>query len=93
MANLHIIVKLMTQSGEESLAQMTDEEFDDEVWWEQWQLYSHKPVLVTLWVFSLYLIIASIIKMGYHRSQFLTSTVPESCLLITIGIGFGTVLK
>jgi len=38
----------------------------------------HKNLLRSLWMFSLFFLVASLIKVGYHYSLFLTTTVPES---------------
>jgi hypothetical protein len=38
----------------------------------------NKDLLRTLWMFGLFFVIASLIKIGYHQSPFLTTTIPES---------------
>ena len=47
----------------------------------------------TLCMFCVYIILASLIKVGYHQSSFLTNNIPESCVLIMTGLGFGTFFK
>ncbi|KAH3834056.1 Na(+)/H(+) exchanger protein 7-like [Dreissena polymorpha] len=44
-------------------------------------------------VFTLVVIIAGLSKIGFHYSHFLSSKVPESCVLIMIGVIFGIILR
>ncbi|XP_045201106.1 sodium/hydrogen exchanger 1-like [Mercenaria mercenaria] len=43
-------------------------------------------------IFSLVVIFAGLSKLGFHYSHFLSSKVPESCVLIVLGVIFGTIL-
>ncbi|KAH3812597.1 hypothetical protein DPMN_141033, partial [Dreissena polymorpha] len=44
-------------------------------------------------VFTIVVIVASLSKIAFHYSHFLSSKVPESCVLIVIGIIFGVILR
>ncbi|XP_052219031.1 sodium/hydrogen exchanger 3-like [Dreissena polymorpha] len=44
-------------------------------------------------VFTIVVIVAGLSKIGFHQSHFLSSKVPESCVLIIIGVIFGLILK
>lgn len=52
--------------------------------------YDHvaQPLLITVFLFA-----AGISKLGFHHADFLSSRVPESCLLIILGIIVGAILK
>ncbi|XP_060600356.1 Na(+)/H(+) exchanger protein 7-like [Ruditapes philippinarum] len=43
-------------------------------------------------IFSLVVIFAGLSKLGFHYSHFLSSKVPESCVLIILGLIFGVIL-
>jgi hypothetical protein len=44
----------------------------------------NKDLLRTLWMFGLFFLIASLIKIGYHQSPFLTTTIPESWFVYSL---------
>ncbi|XP_071165324.1 sodium/hydrogen exchanger 1-like isoform X1 [Mytilus edulis] len=52
--------------------------------------YDHvaQPLLITVFLFA-----AGISKLGFHHADFLSSRVPESCLLIILGIIVGAILR
>jgi len=46
------------------------------------------PFIVCVWV-----LIASLAKIGFHQYKWLSSTIPESCLLIILGIPIGFIVE
>lgn len=50
--------------------------------------YVKSPLLITIFLFA-----AGISKLGFHHADFLSSRVPESCLLIILGIIVGAILR
>ena len=38
-------------------------------------------------------LVAGVSKLGYHRANFLSSKVPESCILVVLGIMFGVIIE
>ena len=40
-----------------------------------------------------FMVLSGLAKIGFHHAHFISSRVPESCLLILVGIVFGAVLE
>ena len=40
-----------------------------------------------------FMVVSGLAKIGFHHAHFISSRVPESCLLILVGIVFGAVLE
>ena len=46
------------------------------------------PVVVCVWI-----LMASLAKVAFHHNKWLSSTIPESCVLILLGILVGSVIE
>jgi len=64
--------------------------------------YEHHGVHVASWhwtyvreplVFCIFLLIVALCKLGFHHAHFLSSILPESCLLIVLGIIVGAIIR
>ncbi|ELT90348.1 hypothetical protein CAPTEDRAFT_132934 [Capitella teleta] len=50
--------------------------------------YVREPLIITL-----FLLVAAVCKLGFHHANFLSSILPESCLLIILGTVVGAILQ
>ncbi|XP_013773485.2 Na(+)/H(+) exchanger protein 7-like [Limulus polyphemus] len=46
----------------------------------------------TPFIYTAFVIIAGLCKVGYHHANFLSSVIPESCILIILGVAVGTII-
>ncbi|XP_076365416.1 Na(+)/H(+) exchanger beta-like isoform X1 [Tachypleus tridentatus] len=46
----------------------------------------------TPFIYTTFVIIAGLCKVGYHHADFLSTIIPESCILIILGVAVGTIV-
>ncbi|GFR74610.1 sodium/hydrogen exchanger [Elysia marginata] len=44
-------------------------------------------------IFTCVVLLTALCKVGYHHFHFLSSKVPESCILVLLGVGFGAIIE